>query len=393
MDKEKRNFIYAAIVIFIITFTMRATNNMVVTTVPLFVKLDLGFSYFTVGAISAFIYLLSFISTVYVNPRLKHRTRRVLFIAANAAIMLVLLLYSYSGAVTVWLASLLAGLAFGLIIPNLMTSASLRKDQVEREKMIGLFTIGLSLSLILGPGLEDILLNYFDYRFVFLLFLPIASVGLIMSTLVKFPTAKNEDHVDVTKNAGLRAAILTVTTYNIPFAAITIFLAIYAISRFHVSGVLAYSLYIPFFTVSLLTRVYMTARPSKNIKMLLAASIAITLLALLSTPFLPNFYAFLLIMALLGIPHGSIFPLATIMISRGTTVRKRNAANSYFIAFNNILFMVVPFTFGYLLKYIGFTYAFMVLALPVAASAFLLFWLYGNDERFFPRRSAVVSKA
>ena len=34
---------------------------------------------------------------------------------------------------------------------------------------------------------------------------------------------------------------LTITTYNVPFAALSVFLTLYAIARFHVSGAVAYS--------------------------------------------------------------------------------------------------------------------------------------------------------
>jgi DHA1 family multidrug resistance protein-like MFS transporter len=383
MEKKNISFIYMAITVIIMTFSMRATNNMIITTVPLLAKIDLGFSRFLVGIISAVIYLFTFTVTFYINPRLNSTIRRKLFIGANVAILVALVGYYFANGITVWAISALAGLAYGIMMPNLITSSSLLKDQRERERLISLYSVGLSLSLILGPTMEDYILTFVRYREVFLFFIPVVVAGLIVSTMIKFPDSKNETRANVMKNDGLRASIFTITTYNVPFAALSIFLTLYAISKFHVSGAVAYSPYIYFFSVSFLTRIALTIHPLKHIKTPLIISIVITGFALTMFPFLSTFTDFLLLMMLLGIPHGSIFPMSTIMIARGTTVEQRSAANSYFMAYNNILFMIIPLVFGYIVGFIGYDYSFFILIIPVIASAIYLFKRYGNNSTIF----------
>ena len=383
MEKKNISFIYLAITVIIMTFSMRATNNMIITTVPLIAKIDLGFSSFLVGIISAIIYLFTFTVTFYINPRLNSSLRRKLFIGANIAILVALVGYYFANGITIWLISAFAGLAYGIMMPNLITSSSLLRDQKERERLISLYSVGLSLSLILGPSIEDYVLTFVTYRNVFLVFIPVVIAGIIVSTMIKFPETKNETRVNVMKNDGLRASIFTVTTYNIPFAALSIFLTLDAITRFHVSGAVAYSPYIYFFSVSFLTRIAITIHPLKHIKIPLIISIIITGFALSMFPFLSTFTEFILLMMLLGIPHGSIFPMSTIMIARGTTVEQRSAANSYFMAYNNVLFMVIPLVFGYILGFIGYDYSFFILIIPVIASAIYLFKKYGSNSTIF----------
>ncbi|MEM0139482.1 MAG: MFS transporter [Ferroplasma sp.] len=379
-----------AITILIMTFSMRATNNMIITTVPLLSKIDLGFSKFLVGVISAIIYLFTFIVTFYINPRLNSTVRRRLFIGANVAILISLVGYYYANGITVWIVSALAGLAYGIMMPNLITSSSLLKDQKERERLISLYSVGLSLSLILGPSIEDYILTIVSYRMVFLFFIPVVLAGLITSTMIQFPDSKGETRNGVMKNEGLRASMLTVTTYNVPFAALSIFLTLYAIAKFHVSGAVAYSPYIYFFSISFLTRILLTIRPLKSIKIPLIISILITGISLAMFPFLTTFTSFLLVMMLLGIPHGTIFPMSTIMISRGTKIEQRSAANSYFMAYNNILFMIIPLIFGYVVGFIGYSTSFLILIIPVAASAIYLFKSYGSNKSIFPGRQGNV---
>ena len=284
------------------------------------------------------------------------------------------------------------------MMPNLITSSTLLKDQKERERLISLYSVGLSLSLILGPSIEYYILTFVNYRDVFLFFIPIVVAGVIVSTMIKFPDTKNETHANVMKNDGLKASILTITTYNVPFAALSVFLTLYAIARFHVSGALAYSPYIYFFSVSFLTRIVLTIHPLKHIKIPLIISIIITGLSMMMFPFLTTFTSFLLVMMVLGIPHGSIFPMSTIMIARGTTIEQRSAANSYFMAYNNVLFMIIPLVFGYIVKFIGYDYSFFILIVPVIFSALYLFKRYGSNSTIFisnrkvPRVNAIPAR-
>ena len=126
MEKKNISFIYLAITVIIMTFSMRATNNMIITTVPLLAKIDLGFSRFLVGIISAVIYLFTFTVTFYINPRLNSRIRRQLFIGANFAILFSLISYYFANGITIWAISALAGLAYGIMMPNLITSSTPR---------------------------------------------------------------------------------------------------------------------------------------------------------------------------------------------------------------------------------------------------------------------------
>ena len=376
------------------TISMRSSDNMVITTVPLLSEINLGFSKFLVGIISALFYSSTFIATFYLNPRLNSTIRRKIFVSSNVVITILLLLYYFSDAIILWPVSALSGLAYGMLIPNLITSASLVNDQKARERLISLYSVGLSLSLIIGPAFEDYILAATgdNYREVFLYFIPIAIVGLVASIWINFPENRKENRKYAIKNKALKVSILTITTYNVPFAALSIFLTLFAISRFHVSGSVAYSPYIYFFSISFATRLFMTWRPFRYIKRPLIVSIIITSLVLISFPFLPNFTSFIFVMMLLGIPHGSIFPVSTIMISRGTTLEERADVNSYFMAYNNLLFMIIPLVFGYVVKFIGYSISFVILVIPVVITTILLFKKYGKDEIFFHKRVNAKNK-
>ncbi|NON63416.1 MFS transporter, partial [Acidianus sp. RZ1] len=330
------------------------------------------------------IYISTFISTSYLNPLLNPIKRRKAFIISNIAIVIVLIIYFFANQYILWLVTPVAGIASGLILPNLITSASLVNERRLAEKLLGLYSTSLSISLIIGPSLESYVLKIGGseaYRAVFIAFLPIALLGAVLSFTIRFPDISTEKRgKNALRNKGFISSILSITTYNVPFAALTAFLTIYAKTKFDLPNDVAYFSYIPFFALSFLTRSYMTIRPFKTLRLPLLVSILITICGLLGIILSPSYLIFILLMAILGIPHGSIFPMSTIMIARSTTQDERNAANSYFLAYNNILFMGVPAIVGYLSSLIGLGNAMLLLEIPVVIASIAFFVKFWSDN-------------
>jgi predicted MFS family arabinose efflux permease len=374
-------FAYFAVILSLMTIAVRATNNMVITTVPPLAENLLDFSNNMVGVLAALSFLTTFISTSYLNPRLAGQTRRKVFILSNLAMVAVMFLFYASNAVTIWFIVMVAGFAGGIIMPNLITSASMLKDAKATERLLAIYTTSLSASLIIGPSIETQILKFFDYRTVFLFFAALAATGFVLSFAVRFPDVRSELHGKILlKNTGFLSSLLANSTYSVPFAAITTFLVIYASDRFGVSRSMAYLSFIPFFAVSFITRLTLAIFPLNTLRPIFIYSVLVTLAGLAGMVVSPSFVLFLAVMALLGFPHGSIFPMSTILIARGSSREERSAVNSYFLAFNNLLFAGVPFAVGFLSSFIGLGYSFLVLTLPVALSATLFLAMFRNDK-------------
>jgi MFS family permease len=357
----------------LMTVSFRATNNMVGTTLPLVAKYELGFSATLVGLLSAVYMASNLIVNLFVNPRLSLGTATRLFVIASWVNVALLPLFYLSDQLTVWIVSLASGFVNALLVPLLMTYASTAPD---RERAMNLYSTALSLSLILGPLYETLLLTKYSYSDVFLFFVPVAMVLAILSFRVKMDDGAQKRSRQSARahlrNPGLISAILAITTYNVPFAAITTFSAILVQERFHVSSFEAYSVYLPFYLASFLTRLFMTIRPFEDLRRPLIISILLTLVSLVGQTFATSYAEFLAFYFILGIPHGSVFPMATVLITRASRLEERVALNSYFMAYNNVLFIVVPPFVGLLSDFIGLSYAFASLTAVVAASAIAL---------------------
>ncbi len=384
MNKQvpgKRLFILYSVILILMAISMRSTNNMVVTTVPLYSKYILNFSYIGTALVTAIIYLGTVLATLLINPIMGSVLRKRMFIVANFVLTGLMISYYFSGDISVFIISFVIGLAYGIILPNIVTSATLYPDKTSREKLLGIYSVGLSFSLVFGPSLETYLLTLVSYRTLFLFFAPLGLIGIVTSFFMEFPENKKETHgAFIRKNKGFVASTLTITTYNVPFAALTVFLAIFAETRFHVSSYMAYLPFVFFFAVSMVTRMYISIRPFKNLRNPLIFAPAITIFALILFPFLPDYAAFVAVMMLLGIPHGSIFPVSTVEISRGSTIEERNAVNSYYYSYNMGLFMIIPLIFAAIIPYIGFEKTFALLIIPVLASITIIYKKYWNDN-------------
>lgn len=389
-NKEVRNFrlsiLYSATILVLATVSARSVNNMVATTLPFLTKYSFSFSNVTVGLISAAMNISTFLVTSYLNPKLKSSTRRKVFMISTGMIPVMMFLYYISTPLIVWPVAVLSGLAFGFIFPNIITSATLHRDHMMQMRLLAIYSLSLSLSLVMGPSIETWLLTFLSYKQIFLPFLAISLVGFAISPFIKFPNIRREvSGRAALRNNGLITSILSITIYNVPFAAITSFLVIFAVDKFGVSSSTAYSVFIYFFLTSFSARLLMVIKPFKSIFIPLIFSAALTILGLTLIPFMPSFLYFVILMAIVGIPHGTIFPMSSMLVARGTRPEERNVANSYFLAYNNVLFIVIPVIFGALSTKAGFTVSFLVLGAAAFLSTVLLMVKYRDSRELFTR--------
>ncbi len=375
------SFLLYATVLLLSTISFRSVNNMIGTTIPLQSKYLLHFSNENVGILTSLVFLINFLSIFIINTRLKGRGRKIAFILSYWVLLLLLPVFYFAQNFTIYLLASISGLVFGIINPNIINAASMESDSAKLERLLSLYSTGLSISLIIGPLLETYYLHFYNYNMIYFTFIPLALIGAIASIFLKIEAPEENKHNEKIKNKkGLVASIITNTTYNIPFAAMVSFLPIYVIDQFHVSSQLAYLTFIPFYTISFITRLSMTIRPFRGLKCPLLISFVLTAIGISGMFLSPSYLLLLIFTLILGIPHGSIFPISTIIISRTTTKGERNKANSYFLAVNNIFFVIIPVLVGTESVYIGLKYSFFSLLIPIVMLPILFMQLFGKEK-------------
>ncbi|AET32105.1 MFS transporter [Pyrobaculum ferrireducens] len=367
----------------LLTIATRAVNYMVQSTVPPLAR-ELGLTPSQLGALAAVGAVGQLIGSSVINVALGPSPRKKAVVVAAFAIPLELAMFWLSGTAELWIASFLSGLSFGVVMPNLINLASARPEYAER--LLAAYSLSLSTSLVIGPAYETAILTRYGYRDVFLFFLPPAILMAALSPRIPIVGARSADLRATYRSAlfskGFVAAALAITSYNVPFIAFVTYLPIYASEELGLAKAVAYSLFLPFFAVSMLTRLYMFLRPVRDVNKAFAVSAALTLLGLAVFYASKSYLLLAAAMAILGVPHGGVFTLSTIMIVRTTSLEERNAVNSLFSSYLVILGTAVPPALGASAELWGYGAMWLVIAPAVAAMSAAFFALFGKTKEF-----------
>ncbi len=363
-------FLAGALPVFIISVGGRATDNMVSTTLPLLGIYVFGMGTVYGGIANSVYNFAGLLSTFVVNPRISGELRRRVFVAAGGAIVVSCLLLAVSDAVTAIALGFSISFCLGLVSPITVASISLGEKETA-ERLVALYALGLSTSLVLGPALESYLLN-FGYTVVFVVFASVSAAAFIASWRMKFTSVPKETRsIGPSAKRGITGGLLLSSIFSIPFAALTAFLTIFAAQTFSVDAAIAYSSFIPLFVVSFFARAYMTARPFRGLKRPVIASTLVVGFGILGMVLAPSFSTFLVVMAFLGIPHGVLFTLSLIVVARTSGEDERNAAVSRLSAYSNVVSTLVPLVVGYAIEAAGIHLTFLFLLVPVLVTGYV----------------------
>nr|KJR72661.1 MAG: multidrug transporter [Vulcanisaeta sp. AZ3] len=359
----------ALLVIVPLTIAIRASNNMLLTTIPLLARYDFHFTNALIGVISALTSFVTFISSGIINARLSSELRRVAFIVSSVVYAGVFPLFAFSSALTIWLLSAVAGFVLGFLMPNVITSASLLPSRTDRERLLNIYTLSLSTALVVGPAIESLILKYFSLRESFIFFTIFPIVGVVTAFMLKFPEERgNRNGIDfgvVVHNPGFITAVLNIATYNIVFSFLMAFGGIYAREAFGMDYSEIEILFSVFFVASFLGRLYLSIRPAVRLWPYMALAVMMTVTGVLVIALTNNPLVYAAALLVLGVPHGTTYPLSVVSISRSFKPEERNAANSIFFSFMMLIGIVTPTVTGYLADLIGIRNTFIVLAPPI----------------------------
>ncbi len=388
--------------VFIVILFQRANTMMVQSINPLFVKYVLHTNLVYVGIATA-VYAASTLSIRYiVSVRVKpiHITKFI--IVGMILFSMAMLGYFFSDSLIEFLSFVvISGFATAIIMPFLLSLVNFVSDKKDIEKNLTIYSLMLSLALVMGPIFGTFLLAVLKIRYVYLLLFTFAAAGIFFAIKI-YKTAKNKIKEKICqknkvmygepnqnnnnngqkkdklifrllKNKKFLEVIFYNTVFSICFASIVAFGGVYARNNFNAPYFLITLLFALFFISSLLMRIvllFLTKKGKIKQKMnIMNISILLSSLSF-AAMFLSNniiFYALALI--LLGIPHALIFPIGTMRISEVVEVKQIVAANTIYQSNFDIGGIIGPF----FLAYIGEAYSIKLVFLSLAVFLMLAF--------------------
>ncbi len=359
------------------TFGARASNSVIPSYMQILGRL-FTFSELEIGLMAVAFMVSSFISSAFINARLDIVKRRWFFIISAALYAAVYPLFYFASPVTVWVIAFVAGFAIGPIMPNIMTSAGMVTDRRARERLLAIYTLTLSVSLLVAQALAGGVLKYINVREAFLAMEPLALLVAISAPFLRFrmpqgvqakdaPGMNKVSAKEVITNAGFLASVLNNLTYQVPFSFLVTFAVVFAEQAFGASGSLAVLSYVPFYATSLLSRLLMSIRPPQNLLRQMVLAPSVTIIGLLVAWQARTLAFFFVAMAILGVPHGITYTLSVLAISRTFRAERLNAANSYFFSTMIILGSALPAILGAAADAVGLREIYLLLVPVVIA--------------------------
>ncbi|HET9073159.1 MAG TPA: MFS transporter [Solirubrobacteraceae bacterium] len=371
------------VILLVVTALFRSSQNMALTTLSLLGHGDLHLSSGTIGVLGALAGLTLAGTTIFiagrVPGRLAERSAGVGLALVAAAIGIFAVAASLGAMV---LATLLIGVGGGLAVPGLLNAVE-HGDHANSERVIGLYTITLSVSLAAGPLLETLILAATgeDLRAPFIAFcaLPLCGAAVLLWLSRSGSAGGLAEHRVPRRRGPLKAllasadgrrALIIQLLYAIPFAALTSFGALVGKEGFGVSASHTQLAFSGFFAASLAARVFVSWRsPIERKHPLLWGSASLTVTGLVALGTGHGLVALLLAMAVLGIPHGLTFPLVLGLVAGASSRADLPGANAALLGSTNLTAVAVPPILGMIIPIVGYHHMVLLLIVPVVLLA------------------------
>ncbi len=388
----------AAPSLLVLIFLSRASQNAGQTTFPLIGRDLLGMGQFSVGTAVAAAGLANVLSSTVVIRGRRLPASDLLAVGQILALASFVLLAVPAGRIGLWMGAIGVGAAAGIVFPSLMTVVASGSGG-RRTKALALMSLVLSASLIVGPLLEAAILRVLgnSLRGALAAFVALPAAAAVLAGRAALRDRRRVRSADLlpapadapagaqhgTAADGLggafRLALTVMLTYQVPFAAIVGFGALLARRSDGLSASGAQLAFGVFFATSAAVRLVLAAvNPDRHIGVILPVSALLTMVGVAGVGLARNGPELLGAMAVLGVPHGTTFPLASSILAEHARVDERQLvrANGRLMAGTNAASVIVPFMFGWVASLVGYRTMFLLLEIPVVvAVAFLVMQL------------------
>ena len=365
----------------VVTAFFRSTQNAVQTTFGPFGHILLKLSPSIVGFGITLAAGVAALANFWLVKRLRSARLRLLAFVGLVGISVAICVVVLGGSLPTYLISaVILGASGGLVMPVLATLAG-QVPGVARDRALSAYTVALSASLALGPFLESLVLraSQGSLRVAILSFLPLPLAGAALLLLVvQNGTAQAEPQdasfsAHIGENPHLRQAIVALLLYQIPFVAITSFGALIAHFSYVASASLAQLSFSVFFAVSLGARSLLVWKPpGPRGGLLLRVAAFVTLTGIVVLGFGHSYIWLLVAMAILGVPHGLVFPVSLSLVAKSSSSADLAKANAVLFATTSGASVVTPLVFGVIATYLGHRMMSLLTLIPVLVLTVIL---------------------
>ncbi len=387
-----------------VTFTMRASTNMLMTIVPVFTKYVINADVFFVGLTATLYGIGAMVSNVLINGRINiEKTPKI--IALFLLVMTIgIFFYILSDNIyEVLILSMVTGISMGVVQPLLMTVTNVIAPPDKRDRYIAAYTASLSLSLIFGVILEGLILSYINVRYAFTIFLFISLIStvlmFILSTKIKMNMKKRNTLTfkeilnkasQSLKQGKVLFALFGNIAYAFPFILLITYGSIMGKEYYGINPDIFFYLLALFYGVSFTARLILSFKKVKSHEFLMYASFAATIIGYLALGLNAGLIIFIVSLLILGFPHGSIYPTSSYYIAMSVDIEDLNIVYSVFVLIMDLIAFLIPFAFGIISTLYSIRIAIYVTAVPMTLLLLLSVYFNVKDNRSIKNKESMV---
>ncbi len=387
-----------------VTFTMRASTNMLMTVVPVFTKYVINADVFFVGLTATLYGIGAMIANVLINGRINiEKTPKIIALFLSIMTLGIFFYILSNNIYEVLILSAITGLSMGVVQPLLMTVTNIIAPPDKRDRYIAAYTASLSLSLIFGVVLEGLIVSSINVRYAFVIFMFISLASTILmfslSTKIKM-NIKRRSHLTFKeiiskasyslKQGKVLFALFGNIAYAFPFILLITYGSIMGKEYYGINPDIFLYLLALFFSVSFTARLILSFKKVKNHEILMYASFAATVLGYLMLGLDAGIVVFIMSLLILGFPHGSIYPTASYYIANSVGIEDLNVVYSVFVLIMDFIVFLIPFAFGLISTLYSIRIAIYITAVPMVFLLLVSVYFNAKDNKSIRNKKVIA---
>jgi len=267
----------------------------------------------------------------------------------------------------------LEGLAWSLFWPSIEALTTEISESKIVGKAMGLGTTFYGIGFLLGSFLGGLLVEYYGFFTTFILYFIFSIFTLPLTTSIREKNVFKKLKETINRMALLTVSIISFS-YSVTLGVLFTLFPAYA-KGLGISPLLIGLLFTLFWLGRIIAFLYAGGLSDKLGReiILLPALIGITITNLLIT-LVKDFWLLLVILLIMGISTGAIFPVSIALISDVTPISKRGMAMGLFEASSGLGMFIGSIAGGILAEVFGTNYPYLLCSLFAGFSS-LVFWI------------------
>lgn len=352
-----------------------------ITTLPIFVIVDLNESEAKAGLVATFMLLSAIIIRPFSAKMIDMLGKKKVLIITVIAYLLTTIMYIFVHEFTsLSIIRFIHGLSFGVVTT---VTGAIVSDIIpisRRGEGMGYFAMSNNIAIVIGPFISLLLIQYITFRGLFIVLSFLMVLAVIFSLLIDANILKSPKEIslkirldDIVDKNALPISLISALV-GISYGSILSFVPVYAesISLTHVSSYF----FLVYAFVMILSRPYLGRLfDQKGPRFVLIPSLIVFAVGLVTLSYTKTAFIFLIAAALIGLGYGTILPGFQTVAVQQAGLNRSSQAFSTFFTFYDIGIGLGAFVWGIVSAQYSFSTMYFLSGVLIFVAVFI-FHLY-----------------